>query len=227
MNEPPSTPIIIEIRSVARGRQRLVVLTDGREFVFSDEACERAAIVVGDPATVGLLETLDGAEHRVNAHEAALRLLSHRARSETEMRTRLGMRGIEPAAVDEEIERLQRAGLLDDEKFARAWVEDRRRLAPRGRRMLRYELLGRGIEMAAVEQVTQDIDDREVAIQLAHDRARRASTSNYDSFAAKVGGFLRRRGFDYDVTAQATRLAWEAVQVDQAELAEDQLAAES
>ena len=227
MDEPPSTPTIAEIRSIARGRQRLVVLSDGREFIFSDEACERSGIVVGDQATAALLEALDGAEHRVSAHDAALRLLSHRARSETEMRTRLGMRGIEPAAVDEEIERLQRAGLLDDEKFARAWVEDRRRLAPRGRRMLRYELLGRGIEIAAVEQVTQDIDDREIAIQLAHDRARRASTSNYDSFAAKVGGFLRRRGFDYDVTAQATRLAWEAVQADQAELTEDQLAAES
>ncbi|MEO6397010.1 MAG: RecX family transcriptional regulator [Tepidiformaceae bacterium] len=188
------------------------MLTDGREFVFSDEACERACVAVGDPATPELLETLDGAEHRVNAHEAALRLLSHRARSETEMRTRLAMRGIEPAAVDEEIGRLQRAGLLDDEKFARAWVEDRRRLAPRGRRMLRYELLGRGIEMAAVEHVTENIDDRETAIQLALDRARRASTSNYDSFAAKVGGFLRRRGFDYDVTAQATRLAWEETQ---------------
>ena len=80
--------------------------------------------------------------------------------------------------------------------------------------MLRYELLGRGIEIASVEQVTEDIDDREVAIQLAHDRARRASNSNYDSFAAKVGGFLRRRGFDYDVTAQATRLAWETTQAE-------------
>ncbi|MEO6045220.1 MAG: regulatory protein RecX [Tepidiformaceae bacterium] len=223
MDEPPNTPAIVEIRSVARGRQRLVVLTDGREFIFSDEACERAAVAVGDAATAAVLETLDGAEHRVNAHEAALRLLSHRARSETEMRTRLAMRGIEPAAVVEEIQRLQRAGLLDDEKFARAWVEDRRRLAPRGRRMLRYELLGRGIELAAVEQVTQDIDDREVAIQLAHDRARRASTSNYDSFAAKVGGFLRRRGFDYDVTAHATRLAWEATQKEQGGAADEPL----
>ena len=221
MDEPPSTPTIVEIRNVARGRQRLVVLTDGREFIFSDEACERARIAVDDAATPALLEALDGAEHRVNAHEAALRLLSHRARSETEMRTRLAMRGIEPAAVEEEIVRLQRAGLLDDEKFARAWVEDRRRLAPRGRRMLRYELLGRGIEMAAVEQVTQDIDDREVAIQLAHDRARRASTSSYDSGAAKVGGFLRRRGFDYDGTANATRLAWEATQAERSEVPAD------
>ncbi|MBK6661488.1 MAG: regulatory protein RecX [Thermoflexaceae bacterium] len=82
----------------------------------------------------------------MNGHEAALRLLSHRARSENEMRTRLGMRGIAPAIIEEEIVRLRDAGLLDDEQFARAWVEDRKRFAPRGRRMLRYELLGRGIE---------------------------------------------------------------------------------
>ena len=227
MDEPPSPPTIAEIRSVARGRQRLVVLTDNREFIFSDEACERAAIAVGDVATATVLETLDGAEHRVNAHEAALRLLSHRARSESEMRTRLAMRGVEPAAIDDEVARLQHAGLLDDAKFARAGVEERRRLAPRGTRMLRYELLGRGIEIASIEQVTEDIDDREVAIQLAHDRARRASNSNYDSFAAKVGGFLRRRGFDYDVTAQATRLAWETTQAEGNKRQEDARATES
>ncbi len=227
MDEPPSTPTIAEIRSVARGRQRLVVLTDNREFIFSDEACERAGIKIGDAATAELLQALDGAEHRVNAHEAALRLLSHRARSESEMRTRLGMRGVEPATIDDEITRLQHAGLLDDEKFARSWVEERRRLAPRGKRMLRYELLGRGIEMASVEQVTEGIDDREVAVQLAHERARRASTSNYDSFAAKVGGFLRRRGFDYDVTAHATRLAWETTQAEGEERLGHSVSAES
>ena len=214
MDEPPSTPHIIEIRSASHGRQRMLLLTDGREFFFSDEACERVPVAEGDVATAELLEALDSAEQRVNAHEAALRLLSHRPRSENEMRTRLAMRGVAPSAIDEEIERLQRAGLLDDAKFAHAWVEDRRRLAPRGVRMLRYELLGRGIEMDSVDQATRDIDDRTTAMDLARERGRKTRASSYEAFAAKVGGFLRRRGFDYDVTAQATRNAWNEIQND-------------
>ena len=210
MDEPPS-PKIVEIRAVARGRQRLLSLSDGREFLFSDEACERCGIVEGQEATAELLTGLDQLEQRVNAHEAALRLLATRPRSETEMRTRLAMRGVEPGAIDDEVERLHGSGLLDDQKFAEAWVEDRKRASPRGKRMLRYELLGRGIDPAAAEQATIDVDDRETAISLARTRARRATATSYEAFFAKVGGFLRRRGFDYEVTADATRLAWAEV----------------
>lgn len=191
-----------------RGRQRLISLDDGREFLFSEEACERVGVHEGDVAEPELFSRLEASEHRVSAHEAALRLLSHRPRSESEMRTRLAMRGIEPAALDDEIERLQRAGLLDDEKFARAWVEDRKRIAPRGRRMLRYELLGRGIEPESVEAATREVDDRETAVELARNRARKSAGTDYATFFSKVGGFLRRRGFDYEVAAEAVRTAW-------------------
>lgn len=103
MDEPPN-PVIASIRSAGRSRMRLIVLDDGREFVFCDEACERAGAREGMAATEALFAALDGWEQRVNGHEAALRLLSHRARSENEMRTRLGMRGVAPAIIEEEIE---------------------------------------------------------------------------------------------------------------------------
>ena len=215
MEEPPS-PTIVEIRLISHGRQRLVSLSDGRELLFSDEACERAALAEGMAATPDLLKELERAQRRVNAHEAALRLLSSRARSENEMRTRLAMRGFDPAAIDDEVGRLRASGLLDDQKFAEAWVEDRRRVSPRGRRTLRYELLGRGIEPSAAEQVTDGIDDRETALLLARGRARKAPRGSYEAFYAKVGGFLRRRGFDYEVTAAATRTAWEEVRAEDA-----------
>lgn len=221
MDEPPSTPLITEVRSVAKGRQRLVVLGDGREFVFTDEACERAGIIEGMPASADLLELLDASEMRVTAHEAALRLLANRPRSEKEMRTRLAMRGCDPGVVDDEIERLERAGLLDDHKFARAWVEDRKRVSPRGRRMLRYELLGRGIDPESVDIVTAGIDDRETALALARSRVRGSILRDYDTFLAKVGGFLRRRGFDYSVAAEAARAAWDEATADEARVAGD------
>lgn len=220
MDEPPSTARITGIRSVAHGRQRLLELSDGREYLFSDEACTRAGIAEGLDVTPELLQQLEGVEIRVNAHEAALRLLAARPRSETEMRTRLAMRGFDPDAIDDEVERLRGAGLLDDEKFARAWVEDRRRLAPRGRRMLKYELLGRGVDPESADQAIRDIDDREIAMELARARARKAPRTTYEAFVAKVGGFLRRRGFDFDVTATATRQAWlEAQEAATAEVA--------
>lgn len=208
MDDPPSTPTIEQIRNAGQGRLRLITLSDGRELLFSDEACEKVGATLGLVADASLLDRLDTAEQRVAAHEAALRLLSHRARSEREMRTRLAMRGITRDAIEDEILRLREAGLLDDEQFARAWVEDRRASAPRGRRMLRYELLSRGIGAESVDRVTDGIDDLETARRLATQKGRTLRAGDYDAFLAKVGGFLRRRGFDYGVAAEATRAAW-------------------
>ncbi len=188
----------------------MLELSDGREFLFSHEAVERVGgIREGEPIDEAVLRALDEAETRVNAHEAALRLLSHRPRSEKEMKTRLAMRGFPPDAIDSEVERLRSAGLLDDSKFAAAWVEDRKRLSPRGKRMMQYELLGRGIDPESAARATEGVDDRDLALELARARARRASRASYEAFVAKVGGYLRRRGFDYEVTASVTRAVWE------------------
>jgi regulatory protein len=224
MDEPPSTAIVTGIRAIGHGRQRLITLNDGRELAVSSEACTRVPeLTVGVEATGAILAALDAAEHRVLAHEAALRLLSNRARSQTEMRARLAMRGIEPAAIEDELVRLRNSGLLDDEKFARAWVEDRKRMAPRGRRMLRYELLGRGIEPQSVDVATNAIDDRETALEIARGRARGGVLESYETFLTKVGGFLRRRGFDHAVVVEVTRTVWTEVTGSPAELTSGEL----
>ena len=80
--------------------------------------------------------------------------------------------------------------------------------------MVRYELLGRGIDPEAAERAIEEIDDRETALALARGRARRTLLSSYEAFFSKVGGFLRRRGFDYEVTAFATRQAWEEARAE-------------
>jgi regulatory protein len=118
------------------------------------------------------------------------------------------MRGLDPKAVDDEVARLREAGLLDDERFAAAWVAGRQRTAPRGRRMLRYELLGRGIAPDAVEKATASIDDLDVALAAARSRVRKAPAGDYNEFATRVGGYLQRRGFSYEVVMAATRSVW-------------------
>ncbi len=218
MDEPPSSPLTVT--QVVHGKRGMLLirLSDGRDFVFSEEACARAGVRDGLPISEETLAALDAQEQRVQAHDAALRLLSHRSRSETEMRTRLTMRGIAPDVIEDELCRLRESGLLDDEKFARAWVEDRKRLAPRGRRMLRYELLGRGIAPEAVDQVTADVDDDALALELARGRARRTRSADYESFVTNIGGFLRRRGFSYEVVMSATKQVWEEVMTDGLEI---------
>lgn len=85
--------------------------------------------------------------------EAAARFLETRSRSIAEVRRRLVRAGYRHALVDDAVARLQQLGFLDDEAFARAWVESRDRASPRGEHALRRELGLKGIDREVVEAV--------------------------------------------------------------------------
>src|SRR5436305_2632008 len=100
----------------------------------------------GDQATPALLERLQAAEAAHRAHEAALLLISYRPRSEGELRQRLRRRALPEPAIAEAIERLRRSGPVNDEAFAKAWIESRGRGAHgRGTSLLASELRTKGV----------------------------------------------------------------------------------
>lgn len=82
---------------------------------------------------------------------AAARFLEARARSVGEVRRRLGQAGYRPELVEGAIARLAELGVLDDEAFARAWVESRDRARPRGESALRRELALKGVGRETIE----------------------------------------------------------------------------
>jgi regulatory protein len=85
--------------------------------------------------------------------EAAARFLEPRARSVAEVRRRLTGAGYRPDLVEAAITRMLELGMLDDEAFARAWVESRDRARPRGERAIRAELGLKGVDRITVDLV--------------------------------------------------------------------------
>jgi len=112
---------------------------DGRRRESFAERRERRA-TVDDPATV-----LD----------AAARFLESRSRSVAEVRRRLTTAGYRVDLVAGAIDRLTELGMLDDEAFARAWVESRDRARPRGERAVREELRVKGVAREIVDAVLE------------------------------------------------------------------------
>jgi regulatory protein len=94
--------------------------TRARRESFAEKRERRAAI--DDPAVV---------------LEAAARFLEVRSRSVHEVRRRLGGAGYRADLVEGAITRMTELGMLDDQVFARAWVESRDRARPRGQRAIR------------------------------------------------------------------------------------------
>lgn len=148
--------------------------------------------------------------------EAAAAFLAVRSRSVDETRKRLVHLGYPAAIVEQVLERLVEIGYLDDEAFARAWVESRDRARPRGSVALRRELQRKGVpdsviaavleERAAVASSSlEDTDgptdpDRTAALHLIE---RRASTLRRETDPRRrrqrAYALLARNGFAPDV----------------------------
>ena len=84
--------------------------------------------------------------------EAALRFLEPRERSIGEVRRRLSRVGYREELVEGAIARLIELGMLDDQAFARSWIESRDRARPRGERALRFELARKGIDRKTADE---------------------------------------------------------------------------
>jgi regulatory protein len=97
---------------------------------------------------------------------AGLRFLEARSRSVEEVRRRLADAGYRAELITAAIDRLTAIGLLDDELFARGWIESRDRARPRGEMALRRELSQRGVGRT---EISTALDERR---DLAEERAR-------------------------------------------------------
>jgi regulatory protein len=140
--------------------------------------------------------------------ESALRLLAYRPRSEQELRERLARKGFEPAVVDRTLDRLRELGYLNDDAFARLWTETEQAFRPKSRWLLTAELRRRGVAQHTAEEATAGLSDEEAAYQAAQRRLRALHGLEYQRFREKLGGFLSRRGFSYEIARRTVDRCW-------------------
>ena len=137
--------------------------------------------------------------------DSAAAFLGVRPRSVSETSQRLRHLGYPQPLVDKVVERLVEMDYLNDDAFARAWVESRDRARPRGETALRRELALKGVPRSTVDAVlaerqdTAGLDDPNLAAAAAL-LARRRSALDREVDPArrrqKAYALLARNGFD-------------------------------
>ena len=118
------TKQITAIEPQKKKPQRVNVYLDG-EFAFGLARIVAVWLKVGQELSEEKIAQLNNDEERESAYQKALHFLSYRQRSSEEIRKNLTKRGVPATLVAGTVERLQNAGLINDETFARSWVENR------------------------------------------------------------------------------------------------------
>lgn len=196
--------------TVGRSREkRLNVFLDGK-FAFSllAEVAVKEGLQVGRELSANQVEVLTGSNHFHRCLNAAIRYLGYRPRSEAEVRQRLQQHGFNGDCTEKVLAQLKEQGLVDDTAFARFWKENRESFSPRSRRLTRLELQRKGLDGGVIDQIVGEVDDSDSAYRAALGKVRRLLPSDYQGFRRRLGEYLRRRGFNYEVINDTVERVW-------------------
>ena len=145
-----STQTVTAISGQKRNKERVNIVLDG-EYAFSLSRFTAARIQIGQDLSQVTIDNLLAEDSVESAKQRAFRFVSYRPRSVWEMKQYLARKGYDESTVEPVIRRLVELKMLDDQKFAHYWVEQRETFKPRSRRALHHELFQLGVDRRIVE----------------------------------------------------------------------------
>lgn len=189
--------VITTIKQQVKRADRYSVYLDGK-YAFSLREAEllKLGLHSGMEISAEQLSEYQGESSFGKWYDKTLNLLSFRLRSEWELRDYLRRKDCPPEVTDKILNKLSINGYLNDEQFARRWVENRRLMKATSRRKLSMELKQKRIPGDIIDAVLAEDKDstneRAVLRELVtKKRARYPDT-------IKLMQYLARQGYNYD-----------------------------
>lgn len=201
--------VITAIERNRRRRSRVDIYVNGIVACdISRVTAKKHELRIGSELSEAALAALIAEDRRREATETAVAMLARRPHSEREVRRRLGRRKLETSIIDETVDRLKEAHLLDDAEFARSFAESRARVSPRSQRMLIQELRAAGVAGETAANAVTDVSDEENAYRVALGRLRSLARLDERAFQQRLSGALQRRGFSWEITRRTVARCW-------------------
>lgn len=136
-------------------------------------------------------------------YNSSLRFLSYRPRSEKEIEGKLKSKKVSSEIIEKIIIKLKEKRFINDEEFAKWWIESRIRFKPRSLRLIELELKQKGISDDIIQTIIHDSkfvihSDLEQAKILIEKRMPRYTNLTKDKIYERLGRYLASKGFNWD-----------------------------
>lgn len=153
----------------------------------------------------------DDARVRRQALGYCLKAINKRLHSSHELAQALARKEVPQPVIAGVLEELSGFDLVNDERFAKAWVRGRDSLRPRGPSVLQMELMQKGIPKDLIRQVLADRKeaatdpdseqptDEDLAKEVVRRKERQYAHLDPETRKRRLIALLMRRGFSYDV----------------------------
>ena len=213
---------ITSIQAVPELPSHQHLFLNGTPFVvIHTSLVEKFGLRIGLEIEAEIIERLIAADEVMRAKNHALRLLREekdpltvdtsedprpigkpKIYTKNEMEQRLAREGFSAKAIETSIEELIHSGHIRDRKYAENWIVRRQKSNPRGKTLLKKELVNKGIDRETAEQVVANVeteDEMKVALQIAQKRMKQYTGLPIHVAKRRLHGFLARRGFGSEI----------------------------
>jgi len=201
--------VITKLTTAKSRDKKINIYLDGKyAFSLPANVVSQAGLRTEQELTNSQVKELSAADKYRRCLNAAISFISYKPRSEYEVRQRLLQRRFENGYIEKVIDSMKEQGFIDDTSFARLWTENRQDCSPRSRWLTGMELRRKGIDNDLIARAVSDVDDNDSAYRAAVNKARRITPDDYQLFRRRLGDFLKRRGFTYDIINVTIQKVW-------------------
>ena len=140
-----------------------------------------------------------------------LRFATLRPRSEKEINNYFRRKKVHESMHSQLFDRLNHLELIDDEKFAKWWVEQRQAFRPKPKRILSNELRMKGINTETIKKILGEevVDEEKMARDLLEKRAYKWKNLEGFERKQKLSQYLAQKGFTWEIVEKVVKLSVE------------------
>lgn len=146
------------------------------------------------------------------ARQILLRRLTAQPRSRAELADALAKKNVPADIAGRMLDRFEELGLVNDEEFARLWVQSRQRTRGLAPRVLSLELKRKGVHDDTIREVLSDVDpesERAAAHRLVQKKLRSMTGLDDTTRIRRLTGMLARKGYAPQVAFDVVRIELE------------------
>ena len=217
--------VALEITRVEPGKRRergRYIIHFGQHILsVLEDVMIKYRMTKGATFTKADLEEIILADEKQQAYIHALRTLSRKPRTQMEITQRLLQKDIAPDVIEETLIRLGNEKLIDDELYARQWVQQRISQQYKGKLWVRQELQQKGIAKHTIAEALAEVeDDLELDSALAAGMKKWKQTrGEMRDRRNKTYAYLLRRGFSSEIVRRVLK---QILEHEEASLDEDE-----
>ena len=210
-------PQITDIKPQKKNPKRFNIYVDGRfAFAVSSETLVKEGLKIEQELSEEEIQRLIKENEFQKVYDRVLNFFSYRPRSEKELSDWFVRKEIGEEIQKMVIPKIKELGLLNDEEFARWWLEQRATFRPAGKRLLKLELQRKGISGDIIVKlldcyfersekqgsyIAKD-SEKESAKKIAEKKLNTLKRFSGLELKQKLSAHLVRRGFDWETVKE-------------------------